>query len=140
MIPTPETISGIVGITRNSGLLAEDFIADPHATLIYSKNIVDVSTILLPNIKFPIIGLNPKFEIFDTRDDGLCIVLTFDSDAARAISAEIQSKYSLTLPYGNLNPHITIQKNIPCCRVKMPQVLFSLVFDKIMMDNGAAKK
>jgi hypothetical protein len=133
MIPSAETFDKIVKAAPTD---AFDFIADPHATIIYSPDVVDVKTMNLPKVRFPIIGTSPRFQVFATKDDGLCLVLAFDCGPAELLHKEIKMKYNLKmLYYENYVPHMTIKKHL-VKDVEMPPVRFDLKFDAIIFGNG----
>lgn len=136
LIPTAGTVKQIVDMLNSYGIPYDDFIADPHCTVVYSKDIIDVGTIGLPLIKFPITGKSAKFEIFDTRDDGFCLVMVFHCEVAERLHYEIQSKYKLEIAYKDYKPHVTIKKNIANKDMFLSKIPFNLLFDRITMDNG----
>jgi hypothetical protein len=134
MIPSAETFDKIVKAA--APVDAFDFIADPHATIIYSPDIVDIKTMELPKVRFPIVGTSPKFQVFATKDDGLCLVLAFDCDTAEILHKEISARYNLrTLYYENYVPHMTIKKRLSE-DVQMPALRFDLLFDAVIFGNG----
>ena len=131
-IPYKDTIHSIVRYCKQNNLKTHNFYK-PHATIIASDVYFDVQKVCLPEHEFPIIGTNPKLVTFDTKDDGLCLVIKFDSSELYRMHTELQSGYGLLTDY-EYCPHITLTKNMKDFvaerRIKIP-----LIFNKIVMHN-----
>lgn len=136
LIPSFETVTSLVKLLEQNKAPYNDLIEDPHCTIVFSRDIVDINTITLPEIKYPIVGINPKFEIFETKDNGLCLMVVFDCKVAEALFLQIKQKHNLRTLFDNYMSHITIKKNIEVKNLNLPAVGFDLYFDKLKMDNG----
>ena len=132
-IPTDETIQDIAKFCKRNNIVASDFYDDPHCTIIYSKKIIPVETIILPPYNVPIIGKSAQLYTFDTKDDGLTLVIKFASNLLSDINNKIKSEYDLESIY-NYTPHITLQKNMNAV-VENKKLHLKLQFDRIIMDN-----
>lgn len=135
-IPDTKTVKNLVKFFEWNKIAFDDFITDPHCTIVYSKDIVDINTITLPKIEFPVIGTRPRFEVFDTKDDGFCLVILFDCPVAKSLYSEIKQAHSLRTIYDDYKSHVTIKKNMADRNIKLPKIPFDLFFDQIKMDNG----
>lgn len=137
IIPSPQTIAKISDLLDRNNLPHADFDADSHCTVIYSHDIVDIKTISLPLPDFPLIGENARFELFDTKDDGIVLVVEFECEAAKKCFEYMKKTYNLSTRYDEYRAHITMQKNLENSQnIILPQIDFVLEFDKIEMDNG----
>jgi len=130
-VPTYGTIRRILRFCKKSGIKASSFYK-PHATIIHSNDLVD--TFSLPDHEFPIVGENPKLVTFDTKDDGLCLVIKFDSDELSRMHYGLKYKYGLRTDYEYI-PHITLKKNMDQA-VTDPQVNLKLKFEKIFVKRS----
>ena len=110
-IPTYSTIAKIGKFCKASGIEASDF-NHPHATIIYSQFDNTADGFVLPEHEFPIVGDNPRLVTFDTKDDGLCLVIKFDSSELYRIHNELRLQYGFQFSYGEYSPHMTLAKNI----------------------------
>ncbi len=135
-IPDAKTITALVKLLEANNIPHNDLINDPHCTIIYSRDIVDINKIVLPEIKYPVIGLYPKLKVLDTKDNGLCMVAIFDCKVAEKLFLEIKQKHNLHTLFDNYMPHITIKKNMIGNNINLPKIPFDLYFDRIKMDNG----
>ena len=136
IIPDQVTISKILSLADKYNLPHQDFDLDPHCTIIYSNDVVDVKDIRLSQLNFPIVGKDVHFEFFDTRDDGIVLVVAFECEIASSLFAYLKKRYNLTTRYSEYKAHITLQKNIDNKDLLVvPEIDFDLSFDKIEMDN-----
>lgn len=137
LIPSELTQEKLACILHNYNLPCQDFIADPHCTIIYSNDVVDVTTISLPPFIFPVIGKNSRFEFFDTMYDGIVLVIEFDCKAAEQCFNYVKQTYNISTRYSEYRAHITLQKNVPNKDLlTLPDIPFNLEFDKLEADNG----
>jgi hypothetical protein len=82
-----------------------------HSTIIYSKDIIPAKDIKIKLPDSPIIGRNPRLDIFQTDDDGDVLVLLFDCMELCALHEIIKQNYNLRTKYDFYRPHITLEKN-----------------------------
>lgn len=136
LIPTLKTIDKIRNLLKQHNLPCHDFVADPHCTIIYSHDVVDVKSITPPITNFPINGKNAKFELFENEYDGIVLVIEFECESAKNCFEYMKKTYDLSTRYDEYRAHITMQKNLPDRNVKLPNIDFDLLFDKIESDNG----
>lgn len=133
LLPNKNTYDNICKILDANNITHNDFTNDTHSTIIYSPDIVDIKNIKLPEIKMPIIGKNAHFEYFETKDDGIVLVIEFESDIAKKLFHYLKQEYKFTTKYNDFRPHITIQKNIDK-KTPLPKIDFDLVFDELKME------
>ena len=133
LLPNKNTYDNICKILDANNITHNDFTNDTHSTIIYSPDLIDIKTIKMPDIKMPIIGTNARLEYFDTMDDGIVMVIEFDSDTASELFQYLKTKYLFTTKYNDFRPHITIQKNIDK-KIPLPNIDFDLVFDELKME------
>jgi 2'-5' RNA ligase len=109
----------------------------PHCTLLYSKTIIPVATIRIPEIKFPIVVKDPMFDIFETKNDGNCLVLRFDCPEFMEINKYLTKRYNLMQDY-DYHPHLTLIKNVQRYDNNLKNTICraEIVFNKMAMDNG----
>lgn len=136
LIPSKKTQENIATLMQKHFLPYDDFCADPHCTIIYSKDVVDVKSLTLPVQEFPIIGKNACFALFDTRDDGIVLVIEFECEEAKKCFEHMKKNYGLSTRYDQYRAHITMQKNLAEKKMHLPEIDFDLMFDKIEADNG----
>ena len=133
LLPNTKTIDKISNILGD--IPHNDFLSDSHCTLIFSPDIIEPKNIKTPNIKLPIIGTNAHFTFFDTRDDGIVLVIEFDSASASELFKYLKNTYKFTTKYDEYRPHITIQKNITNPKnIKLPQIDFNFEFDNLIIE------
>ncbi|MDR1027135.1 MAG: hypothetical protein LBL46_01830 [Rickettsiales bacterium] len=136
IIPDRRSIGQIVGEMKRRGVDYADFVASPHCTIIYSKQVVSVGGIALPEIELPVIGARPRLSVFDTPD-GRCLVVEFDCEALEKLHYEIKTRYGLATQFEAYRPHMTMQLNASQAVESLPPLpKMSLHFYKIKMDNG----
>ncbi|MBR6009890.1 MAG: hypothetical protein IKP35_00520 [Alphaproteobacteria bacterium] len=131
ILPDATTIQNIVNILESNKIPCQDFIHDSHCTIIYTPDII--KNVNMPDIKLPIIGTKAHFEFFDTQDDGIVLVIEFESVAAKKLFKYLKEKYKFTIKYNDFRPHITIQKNIPA-KIKLPDIKFNLFFNQLIKE------
>lgn len=136
IIPTSDTYQKICELAENYRLPYQDFKNDPHCTILYSHDVIDIKNIILPPIKFPLIGKNSRFEFFETKEDGIVLVIEFDCKTAENCFKYLKKNYPLTTRYDNYRAHITLQKNISDKNIFLPKIDFNIIFEKIELDNG----
>jgi len=136
LVPSAQTIAKITDLLRLHNLPYQDFAADPHCTIIYSRDVVEVKKIKLPVTDFPIVGKNARFALFYTKDDGIVLVVEFECEAAKNCFEYMKKTYNLSTRYDEYRAHITMQKNLADKNIKLPNIDFDLSFDKIEADNG----
>ena len=136
LTPSEVTQEKITAILQKFNIPHNDFAADPHCTILYSRDIVDVKKITLPPLNFPIVGENAHFELFDTKDDGIVLVIEFECPCAEKCFKYLKQQYDLSTRYPLYRAHITLQKNIADKHIVLPKITFNLLFDKIELDNG----
>lgn len=133
LIPDSQTIKNICDVLDKNNIPYQEFRNDPHCTIIYSPDIINIDKIVLPKIKLPIIGSKAHFEFFDTNDDGIVLVIEFESDSAVNLFRYLKQKYKFTTKYEEYRPHITIQKNM-FKKTDLPDIDFNLYFDKLIKE------
>ncbi len=133
LIPDSQTIKNICDVLDKNNIPCQEFRNDPHCTIIYSPDIIDTNKIVFPKIKLPIIGSKAHFEFFDTNDDGIVLVIEFESDIAVNLFRYLKQKYKFTTKYEEYRPHITIQKNM-FKKTDLPDIDFNLYFDKLIKE------
>lgn len=133
ILPDKATITNIDNLLKQHGISGVDFHNDSHCTIIYSPDIIDVNKITLPETELPICGTNAHFEFFDTRDDGIVLVIEFESDVATNIFKYLKQQYNFTTKYNEYRPHITIQKNMTE-KPTLPKIDFDLYFDNLIKE------
>ena len=136
IVPSNDTIKQITLLVDSVGLPHADFDAHPHCTIIYSPDFIDAKTIKLPTLKMPIIAKNAKLEIFNTKDDGYVLVLSFNCEYAKQCFDYVKEKYNVTTKYNEYKAHITLQKNINKNYTSLPEIKFDLIFDKLLVTNS----
>jgi len=137
LVPSQQTILQITALLEYCHLPCHDFIENPHCTIIYSRDVIDVKNITLPLADFPIVGKNARFELFDTKDDGIVLVMEFECEDAKNCFEYMKKTYNLSTRYDEYRAHITMQKNLENPQnITLPAIDFTLCFDKIEMDNG----
>ena len=136
IIPSKATCEKIIALLQKFQIPHDDFCADPHCTILYSHDVVDVKNLSLPQISFPVIGKNARFELFDTKYDGIVLVIEFESDTLEKCFNCLKENYNFSTRYNEYRAHITMQKNLPSKNIKLPNIDFELLFDKIAADNG----
>ena len=85
LIPSEATQYKIGTLLQKFEISHDDFSADPHCTVIYSHDVVDVKNLKLPEQNFPIIGENARFELFENEYDGIILVIEFDCKEAETL-------------------------------------------------------
>lgn len=133
LAPDSQTIKHICDVLDKNNIPHQEFRNDPHCTIIYSPDIIDVNKIVFPEIKLPIVGNKAHFEFFETRDDGTVLVIEFESDTAVKLFEYLKQKYNFTTKYDEYRPHITIQKNI-LNKPNLPDIDFDLYFDNLIKE------
>lgn len=133
ILPDKTTITNINKLLKQHGISGVDFHKDSHCTIIYSPDIIDVNKIILPETELPFCGINARFEFFDTRDDGIVLVIEFDCLVAQKLFKYLKDKYKFTTKYNDFRPHITIQKNI-ANKTTLPKIDFDLYFDNLIKE------
>lgn len=135
LVPDKKTQTKIKALLQKHKLPKDDFTSCPHCTIIYSLDIVDIDKISCDKLVLPIVVKDSHFELFDTKDDGIVLVIEFQNDDLIKLFKHIKTKYKLTTKYDDFRPHITIAKNISK-KIILPKINFDLIFDKIEKDNG----
>ena len=136
LIPSEATREKIAALLKKFQIPHDDFCADPHCTILYSHDVVDVKILKLPPLSLPIVGKNAKFELFDTRYDGVVLVIEFECQSAKECFRYLKQKYNFSTRYDEYRAHITMQKNLEGKNLQLPEIDFDPMFDKIEMDNG----
>lgn len=133
LLPNKKTIDKINNILCD--IPHNDFLSDSHCTIIFSPDIIEPENIKTPKIKLPIIGTKAHFSFFDTRDDGIVLVIEFASTTANELFKYLKNTYKFTTKYDEYRPHITIQKNIKNYEnIKLPEIDFNLEFDNLIIE------
>ena len=133
-LPDENTIKKIYNLLNRHNIPCIDFQKNSHCTIIYSPDIININDVVLPEIELPIIGKNAHFEFFDTHDDGIVLVIEFDSFIVKDLFKYLKEKYKFSTKYDEIRPHITIQKNM-LKKTKLPHINFDLYFDKIIKES-----
>lgn len=133
LIPDSNTINRICEILKKHNIPCNDFMNDSHCTIIYSPDIINPNNIILPKYNLPIVGKNAHFEFFDTHDDGIVLVIEFESDVAKNIFQYLKQQYNFATKYNEYRPHITIQKNMTE-KTTLPKIDFDLYFDNLIKE------
>ncbi len=136
LIPTQQSIKNIIDFCKSVDINPVDFINDPHCTIVYSRDIFDVCDIKLPDVELPIVAENLKLHLFDSPDNGLVLVLIFESAVIKDLFNHIKSNYNLRTLFPEIIPHITLVKNLSSNELQDISVPISVMFDKLEMDNG----
>lgn len=107
-----------------------------HITVIYSRTPVPSAEALTnTNTSIPVEAQPVGYEIFPTKNDGLCLVMRIICPYATRINSQL-AREGATSDYTEYKPHITIAYNIKeqvdVNSLPVPQ--FQLIFDKIKVD------
>ena len=134
IIPSKTTKENISALLHKYNLPDNDFITDPHCTIIYSSDVIPANKIPV-NISLPIIVKDSVFSLFDTKDDGLVLVIEFTNKELSKYFRYLKDTFKFTTKYDEYRPHITIAKNVNKKFTDLPKINFDLVFDKIEIEN-----
>lgn len=133
IVPSQTAKQKIKRFCRAYNLPYQDFAADPHCTIAFSREIL-VPAVQISAPPFQrILVQNAKLDVFDTRDDGQVLVIRFEAEALSQANAFYRSKYKIPAKYPYL-PHITLQKNIRA-KPRLKRLPFNFYLDKIVIHN-----
>jgi 2'-5' RNA ligase len=123
-------------VEMNLGLTERVDKSTYHITVIYSRTPVPSAE----NYKdmpspLPIEALATGYEVFPTKNDGLCLVMRLACPYATRLNSEL-TKQGATSDYAEYKPHLTLaydtEQSIDINTLPIPQ--FQLVFDKMVVD------
>jgi len=134
IIPSKTTMENISMLLHKYNLPNNDFMAVPHCTVIYSPDVVPADKIPT-NISLPIIVKDSKLTLFDTKDDGIVLVIEFMNSDLSQYFRYLKDTFKFTTKYDEYIPHITIAKNVGKNFTDLPKINFDLVFDKLEIEN-----
>jgi 2'-5' RNA ligase len=134
IIPSKTTMENISTLLHKYNLPDNDFIAVPHCTIIYSPDVVPANKIPV-NISLPILVKDSKLTLFDTKDDGIVLVIEFTNSDLLKYFRFLKDTFQFTTKYDEYRPHITIAKNVNKKFTDLPKINFDLVFDKIEIET-----
>ena len=140
-VPTQETIEVIKKFARHTGLpIGRDFLCRPHATIVYGNAEVNAEDIVLPEVKYPIIGTNPRLRLLLARDYVYCLSMSFESEAMASLNEAIRVKYDIKENHKNFLSHLTLKRGGTRGIINLTrEIPFDLMFDRIKIDGGWVK-
>ena len=123
-------------VVNNLGLTERVDKKTYHITVIYSRTPVPSAEALLHmNTTMPVEAQPVSYEIFPTKNDGLCLVMRVICPYSTRINSQLERE-GATSDYDQYKPHITlaynIKESVDVNTLPVPQ--FQLIFDKLTVD------
>lgn len=123
-------------VEMNLGLTERVDQSTYHITVIYSRTPVpSAENYLDMPSPLPIEALATGYEVFPTKNDGLCLVMRLACPYATRLNSEL-TKQGATSDYAEYKPHLTLaydtEQSIDINTLPIPQ--FQLIFDKMTVD------